>query len=361
MLNVSIRKRGPDSWTLQPNHRDETGARIWLRAETVRGTRRDAERRAEEIKLAAEQGRPVRGSDTALGDYLTGWIRRRAKRNQIAATTAQNYADAFAPLIEALGTRPLRTIDGKAIEAFYDARLEVVSAGTLKALHVPLKKALADAVAAGDLIRNPMDGVAAPRAASERRALDLEHVRALLDRIADRPLARRLILLAISTGLRRGELAALRWRDLDLDAGTLTVARARVRLGKSETVRGPKTAAGRRTIALPASLVAEFRAIEDRAPDAPVLVTEDGRAPTLSYLSNVVRDALDACGLGSEYCLHALRHTHATHLLRDTQNVKAVSARLGHANATVTMSVYAHVLRGDDARLAGAADALIAA
>lgn len=291
---------------------------------------------------------------TTLKTYFTRWLDRRLGLTLISATTAEGYEFAMKPCLAALGARPLDEISADDIMDFYVARLRVVTPATLRAVHVLLTTLFAAAHEAGTIARNPMKGVEAPRGGSkERHALDAKQIRALLDYSADKPLLLRTVRLALATGLRRGELVGLRGSDLDLDAGTLTVSRGIVKVGKTEREAPPKTEAGARTISLPADLVADLKAARIGAAE-PVLKTSWGNRPSLAYMSELVGSALSAIGCGEGYCLHSTRHAHATHLLKAQMPIKAVSKRLGHADVTVTMRTYAKVLAGDDADCAAA-------
>jgi integrase len=185
------------------------------------------------------------------------------------------------------------------------------------------------------------------------------------------------------TGMRRGECLALRWRDVDLDAGAVSVRRsAGVVRNKGEgasIVTGDGKTHKARVVDLDAATVAVLRAHrKERGSMALQLVRDDslvfgdheGRQLHPERFSRAFKGALSRCAraLGDdappEIRLHDLRHTHATLLLAKGVPVKVVSERLGHANATITLSVYAHVMPGNQrdaadlfARLIGEAKA----
>jgi integrase len=106
-------------------------------------------------------------------------------------------------------------------------------------------------------------------------------------------------------------------------------------------------------------MIAELKVLY-AAPDAPLLLTSVGQRPSLAHLSRVVGDAMAAVGLGEGFCLHSVRHSHATQLLRKKLPVKAVSQRLGHSDITTTLRTYAHVFAADDNELAQAMEDIIA-
>lgn len=171
----------------------------------------------------------------------------------------------------------------------------------------------------------------------------------------------------LGTGLRRGEALALRWEDVDLDAGTLHVRRSvtTVRGQVVEDDRGGKTDAAARRIVLGDDLVALLREhrkrqAEERLAAGPAWVDSgavfgevDGRALHPNKASNTFSRAASTADLPA-IGLHGLRHTHATMLLRAGVPIPAVAQRLGHANPSITLAVYSHALPADDALAAAA-------
>jgi integrase len=235
----------------------------------------------------------------------------------------------------------------------------------VKHAHNVLHRALEQAKLWGLLRDNPAEMAKPPSIPDEERAiLQPERARDLLERLRGQPLYL-LASLALATGLRRSEALALRWRDVDLDAGRLTVEQA---LEQTAThgirTKGPKTRHGRRTISLPAHIVAELRSHwcaqqeqrlalgMGRAPvDGFVLAAIDGRPQSPDAISTAWGRAMDEIGM-PEITLHSLRHTHASMLIAAGVDILTVSRRLGHANPTITLSVYGHLIHGTDDRAA---------
>jgi integrase len=179
--------------------------------------------------------------------------------------------------------------------------------------------------------------------------------------------------------MRRGELLALRWRDIDTDAATIAIRRSVgvVRnKGEGAQIReaAAKTDKSRRVIDIDPQTVAVLRAwkrergelaLSLARPDALVFSDPDGGHLHPERFWRRFKNALAGCRreLGEDalpvITIHDLRHTHASLLLSAGEPVKTVSERLGHASATVTMTVYAHVLPGDQKRAASRFAALI--
>jgi integrase len=153
--------------------------------------------------------------------------------------------------------------------------------------------------------------------------------------------------LALIAGLRRGELLGLRWADLDLRAGTLTVDTTRVRLGGDIVEDGPKSAASRRTVHLDPGTVEVLR--RSRAAGTGggrhVFTDTDGRPLDPAAVSRRFHEVREGLGL-PRIRLHDLRHTSATFGLAAGESLKEVSARLGHAALSVTADLYTEVTPG---------------
>jgi integrase len=171
-------------------------------------------------------------------------------------------------------------------------------------------------------------------------------------------------MLALATGMRRGELLARRWRDIDLDGGKLRVEHSIEQTRAGLRLKAPKTKHGRRTISLPASVVAEFRAHWTRqqehrlalgqgraGEDALVFAKWDGTPMSPNATTTEWARALAQLKFPL-VSLHALRHTHASQLIASGLDVLAVSRRLGHGSPTITLGVYGHLFSNTDDKAA---------
>jgi hypothetical protein len=177
-------------------------------------------------------------------------------------------------------------------------------------------------------------------------------------------------MLFTTTGMRRGEVAGLRWTDVDLDTGRASPRRPRVVVNYDVVVSEPKTAKGRRSLALDPATVAALRehrtrqveqrlAVGPRWQDSGLVFTwPDGRAIHPQRFSNWFEQHTRAAGL-PRIRLHDVRHSYATAALAAGIPAKIVSERLGHATIAITMDTYSHVLPGLDELVAGTVARLI--
>jgi integrase len=184
------------------------------------------------------------------------------------------------------------------------------------------------------------------------------------------------VLVDLGTGLRRGELLALRWGDLDIDSNRQAKLRVEQSLeqtkGQGLRFKPPKTKHGRRTITLPEAVRAELRAhrVEwnehrlslglGRVPDdALVFANWDGEPRSPNGLTKEWKRTVKALKL-PKVTFHALRHTHASQLIASGMDVLTISRRLGHASPTITLKVYGHLFSNTDDRAAAVMDAAFA-
>jgi integrase len=200
--------------------------------------------------------------------------------------------------------------------------------------------------------------------------VDAAELRTFLESVSDDRLVAAWRTLA-STAARRGELLALRWRDLDLDAKRLRIERSLVSVRNELAFSEPKTKRGRRSIALDSGTAAELRAHRARQSkerlalglgrqslDGLVFTDPLGQPVKPDSFSQFFKRRAERLKLPTVR-LHDLRHLHATMLLGAGANVKAVSERLGHASTSFTMDVYASSMPALDARAAEQVAALI--
>jgi integrase len=235
-----------------------------------------------------------------------------------------------------------------------------ISARTIRHAHRVLSKALSDAVRFDIVTRNVTgrDGQRAPRVASEE--VEADKIGDVLTKLRGHAIYPKAV-TALFTGLRRGELLAVRWSRVDLDAKMLGVHETLEETKAGIRFKVPKTRAGRRDISLPDAVVDVLREqrrqqMEQRMalglgklPDDALVFPALGGGPSRpTNLSSGWADVAEAIGLPG-VTFHALRHTHASMLINAGLDVVRISKRLGHENPSITLKVYAHLFekRGD--------------
>ena len=315
------------------------------------------------VAVAVEERSHVASSRLTVRDYLTKeWL--PAIEHTIRPTTYRSYvAHVECHILPALGSEQLQKLSPAQINTLY-AKLgrsgkrngTGLTALSVRHVHAVLHRAFKDAVRWGELGRNPADLADPPRVAvngHELRTWSAEQLAAFLNSQRNDRLYALWHTLAMS-GLRRGEALGLRWEDVDLEAGRLAVRRALVPCGREVLVSEPKTARGRRVVALDPETVEVLkrqatRQLQEQQSSATwtdtglVFASKDGAALHPEVVSRFFRKAVREAML-PVIRLHDLRHTHATLALRAGIHPKVVSERLGHATVAITLDTYSHAI-----------------
>lgn len=319
-------------------------------------TRREIDEKLTRAKADRAQGLVFEGDRETLGAYLERWL-SDVVRDTVKENMLENYTYlARRHIAPELGHVRLKDLKPEQVRRLYRKKLDSgLSNRTVQLIHTTLRKALQQAVSDGILPRNVCEAVKAPRRVKkEMRTLTSEQAKAFLEAAkGDRLEA--LYVLAITTGLREGELLGLRWADVDLEGGRLRVLRQLTRTKKGLSFTAPKrgrTRAVRLTNTAVAILKAHKAAQNGERLKAGSLWQDDGLVFTstvgtpvdvgnLTYRS--FRPLLKRAGL-PQIRIHDLRHTAATLLLAKGVHPKIVQEMLGHSTITQTMDTYSHVL-----------------
>ena len=285
-----------------------------------------------------------------MDQYLERWL-RECKRSTVRPSTWFQYAGMMRNHVSPrIGGVRLQSLRPAHVQRLLSGMEGAGASPRLRQLvRTVLRAALEHAVRLGEIPRNPADLVDAPRVPrKEMRWLDGEQAVRLLDEArGDRLEA--LYVLAVSTGLRQGELLGLRWGDVDLQGGWLAVQRQLSDLRGKLELTEPKTSRSRRTVALPKVAAEALRRHKGRlgaVPHPTALVFTDARGGPIrrqNLLRRSFRPLLARAGL-PRIRFHDLRHTAATLLLGQGVHVKVVQEQLGHSQISVTLDTYSHVL-----------------
>jgi integrase len=376
-MSGHIRRRGDRSWEIKFDlGRNPVTGKRETRYHSFKGTKREAQ--AELVRLSAEalKGVYVNATAESVGQFLARWSRDWAAHN-VSPKTLERYCGLIdKQILPFIGPLPIQKLRPVHLTELYatllrDGRAGTgLSARTVGLVHRLLHLALKHATQWGVVQQNAASHVAPPRVtASEIEIIREDEIVMVLRRLRGRSMYT-IAAVALATGMRRGELLALRWQDVDFGAGTLRVAQSLEQTKAALRFKEPKTKHSRRTIAIPSSIVAELRAHwkaqqEQRlalglgkAIDAAlVFPTWDGKPRSPGALTQEWKRAMKEAGL--KVSLHGLRHTHASSLIAAGVDILTISRRLGHASPTITLGVYGHLYANTDDRAAQIMEAML--
>lgn len=355
-----IKKRYKGSYTIVLNlGRDpSTGKRKqqWI---SIKGTRKDAEKRLAELLHQMDNGAFIKPARTTMSEYLERWLNDYVKTN-LSPRSAEGYEHIIRKhLMPALGNITLTQLKTEHLQRYYADKIAAgLSNLTVRHHHALLHKALSTAVGWGILSRNVADAMTTPRTQrQDMQTWDESEVIQFLREAKASPYYA-LFHTALFTGMRRSELLALKWSDVDFILGQVSVSRSLHCLQGSKIIYSPtKTAKGRRAIALtPTSFVvlsehrnkctADRMLLNSRLSEEDLVFCHSDGTP---YLPNSITHAwiktVRKSGL-KPVRLHDARHTHASIMLKQQVHPKIVQERLGHASISVTLDTYSHVAPG---------------
>jgi len=358
----NIHQRSPGSFRLRYTLGKDpvTGKRRTATA-TVRGTRKDAERELTRLLRTADTGEHVDANRMTVGQWLGHWL--DTVRPEVSPKTYERYAEiVHSYLIPAFGNVLLVKLTPAQIQKAHNAwaisRLDGKPGGlsprTRRVIHHILKSSLTRAIEQQALARNPAAVLRLPKVErQEMTTLSTEQSARLLDAIKNTrtywP-----VLLALSTGMRRGEILALRWRNVDLDRGILRVTESLEQTRAGVRFKAPKTERSR-AITLPAFARDELRRLKReqaeellrsgvrQSADTLVVCWEDGEPKWPSSLTYDFTRLIGRVKDLPRVRFHDLRHSHATQLLLAGVHPKIAQERLGHSTVMMTLDLYSHV------------------
>jgi integrase len=320
----------------------------------------------------AERGIDVKATRQTVGHYLDWWL-TDVVAPKLSPKTIKAYRDTVRlHIAPQLGRTELSKLTAQHVTTMLrNKERDGLSPRSVAMIREVLRGALNVAVKLQMVERNVAVLAPAPRQVKvERRMLTPDEARQLLD-VTNRERLAALYRLALTLGMRQGEILGLRWQDVDIDGRRLRVRQTLQRIGKQIVIKEPKTERSRRTLALTPSLVAALLAHKDRQEferkRAGSLWLESGLVFTTSVgtplgarnLTREYKRHLKAASLPKEFRFYDMRHAAASLLIADGLPITAVSAMLGHALTSTTLNNYAHVLPGADRLTADAMERLL--
>lgn len=300
---------------------------------------------------------PPASERLTVGQFLTGWLSDTVKPSVRPSTFRGYESKVRTHILPGLGKQPLVKLTPQRLEAFFNQkRMAGLSPQTVQHLRAIVRAALNDAVKWNLVPRNVAALVDGPRVPHhEIQPLSPDEARQLLEAVATHRLGA-LFSVALAVGLRQGEALGLRWEDIDLDAGTLTVRKTLQRIGGEFELVEPKTVRSRRTIALPSAAVDALRRHRTRQMEERlmagsmwkddwglVFTTATGRPLQGTNVTRTFQQLLAKGGLRRQR-FHDLRHSCASLLLAQGVHPRVVMETLGHSQIGLTMNTYSHVL-----------------
>jgi integrase len=388
MSRGNITRRGKRSWQLKFDVGFDAKGKRKTRYVTVKGTRQEAQKELTRLLAQHDAGTLPEPSKVTVAEYMRRWLGEEPKEGEappappagLTPKTAERYRElSEGQIIPHLGDILLQKLKPARLVDWHDDLLKSGSRRgkplapiTVGHAHRVLHRALERAMGSEIISRNVAAVISPPKVRKkEIQILTADEIADTLTKLDGHHLYT-IAVLDLATGLRRGELLALRLLvDIDLDAGKVEVRRSLEQTKAGLRFKEPKTEHGRRTLSLPPSAITVLREhrkqlLEQRLalglgkPDDTTLVFSepDGTPMRPNQLSWLWRSACKARKC-RKVSFHALRHTHVSALIAAGLDVVAVSRRIGHANPTVTLNTYGHLFKKDDSAAVAAIEAAL--
>lgn len=358
-MQGSVTKKG-NKWyvVLFMGYDDVTGKKKykWFSGyNTKKEAQRDLAKKVQEVN----EGTYIDADKATVREFITEWM--EIKRSQVRPNTFRTYEWLVRDyVIPSLGNYDLKKLQPMHLQKLYSnmaCREKPASSRTIQQVHVLIHSALKRAVQWGIVVRNVADAVDKPRVESNKgKSWNIRQTMQFLE-AATQSKWWIAFYIAVMTGMRKGEILALRWDDLDLENGYAQVRQMLAFVKGQPIFQEPKTERSRRSVALPEELILllkryrieqnEIRLMMGNAyHDHDLIVCRDTGAPlNPRNLDDAWYRLLDWTQL-PKIRFHDLRHTHASLLLQQGVHPKIVSERLGHSNINITLDTYSHVLPG---------------
>lgn len=349
-----IKKDGSTSYqVVVESDRDPLTGKRERHYKTVNGTKKQAEAIMRQKIAEVESGGIVTASAVKVGDWVTEWL--ALYRPEIEATTRDGYRNSIKNHIKpVLGNVPIKALKTGNVQAWVNSlSAKGLAPKTIRNSFNNLNAAMEKATVLHMIPYNPCRGVELPKAKKYQASVySATQVNNLLAIAADTDFYLALALLT-STGVRRGELLALKWKHIDLEKKVIHIRENMVKAGTVILEKSPKSDAGRRDISIGDDVVALLS-------NAKMQYFMDKSQPGFRDMDHVIHKANgtpyrpDAMTKKWERFLvqhnlphirlHDLRHTHATLLIQAGVSAKVVQQRLGHSDVTITLNTYTHVM-----------------
>jgi integrase len=366
-----IRERSPGRWAIVIDAPDPQSGRRRRKWHAYRGNRRGAQKECARLVAELASGNYVDRTTQTVASFVGARLIQWEEAGNLTARSAERYRYVLNQQIAPhIGAKQLQKLSRLDVEGWHATlRNAGLAPRTIALAHRVLGRALIDAERDGLLTRNVCRIQRAPQIKDvEDRAIVLD-VPGLIEKLRGHRLYV-ISIVALFTGMRLGEVLALRDQSLDLDRGVVRVREALEPVGTEVRFKPPKSKAGRRDISLPAIVIETLRThrrelLETRMrlglgrlnPEDLLFADLEGRPLAPRGISMAWATFATQVGMPA-ITFHGLRHTHASQLIAQGVDIVTISKRLGHANPNITLKVYAHLFGVDDSKAAAAINAL---
>lgn len=317
----------------------------------IEGRKPDAQALLSQIIMELKQGTYIEPKRITVADWLNTWL-NDYKKMELRPTTWESYRiQADTHLIPSIGQLNIQDLRPDHLQKLYNEKLESgLSPRSVRYIHTTIHGALKQAVRNQLVIRNVSEATTLPkREKSQARALTPMEQDDLLAAIQADRLGPAFILL-MATGLRRGELLGLRWRNIDFDNKHLTVEENLVWVNGAAVYQQPKTEKSKGQVPLIKPALDALKAHRENmlsegnhGKDKPVFCSKVGTPIIPRNFNRKFTELRDAAGISKEITVHSLRHTFATRLLEKNVSMKEVQELLRHEEMATTADTYSHV------------------
>ncbi|MBT9140180.1 MAG: Tyrosine recombinase XerC [Dehalococcoidia bacterium] len=352
-MSGHITQEGKGKWkiTIEAGKDPATGKRKRI-IRRIEGRRMDAQAIMAQIITELRQDKYIDQDNTTVGQWLNTWL-HDYKKSSVRLTTWESYEMiARTYLAPAIGALALQDLRPEHLQKLYnDKQQSGLSARTVRYIHTIIHAALKQAVKNQLVFRNAAEATTLPKQEkSQVRAMTISEQADFLQVVQDTRMAPAFIVL-LATGLRRGELLGLRWRNVDLALARISVEENLVRTNSvSAYYQPPKTEKSKGQIPLNNTAL---DALKDHrkamlaagycSPDKPVFCTKNGTPYIPRNFSRTFEKLRDKANISKDITVHTLRHTFATRLLEAGVSLKEAQELLRHENIATTADVYSHV------------------
>ncbi len=388
---ANIRQRGTNTWEFTVSLGKGPNNKYIRKTKTIEVTEKMTPKKLHEylefeyskFKQELETGSYITPGKITFADFIDTW-REKYAVNHLGTATLENYLQHLnkrvVPHIGHLkleDIKPMHLVDlmdSLANGGRIDGREGKLSTGTVHYIHRAVRNVFSRAVEWRLIQSNPMDGVKKPKL--ETRDLDVytkeetEKIFTYLEE--EQELWRLLITLALTTGLRRGEILGLEWKHINFEAGTIDVLQTLSFTKNGYEIKEPKTKTSKRRLEVPASLLGDLKEYKKKCNEERLACADLWQGGEHFFVFNSWNGKpLNPYSVKTWWTrftkrrhiryinFHALRHTSATLLLNQGLHAKIIQARLGHANINTTLNIYTHALREADQAAASIFDSML--